>query len=190
MLRKRLKLPTDARALLPAGRLVPVKGYVHLIDALSLLPPTIAGRPLHLVLLENGALGPRLTAQAGLNKRIIWANWQSDPAPYYQLADLVVFPSLEKETLGNVTLKARAWSKPLVISRFCGAREITQHGEDAWCVPCANGSAMARGIEHVLHDPSLRAVMIVQGRRWVRKEFSRKVIMDRYLALYRELTGR
>jgi len=193
MLRNRLRIPTDAWVLLTAGRFVPVKGHVHLLDALSLLPAAIGERPLHLVLLGDGILGPKLMAQAeqaGLNKRIVWAGWQSDPAPYYQLADLVVFPSHKEETLGNVILEAWAWSRPLVTSRFRGAREIAHHGEDAWCVPCAHGPALAQGIEQVLRDPRLRAAMVAQGQRRVGKEFGRKVIMDKYLALYRELTGR
>jgi len=193
MLRNALEIPTDAWVLLTAGRFVPVKGHVHLLEALSRLPVTIAERPLYLVLLGDGVLGPKLMAQAGqtgLNKRIVWAGWQSDPTPYYQLADLVVFPSHEEETLGNVILEAWAWSRPLVTSRFRGAREIVHHGEDAWCVPCAHGPALAQGIEQVLRDPRLRAAMVARGQRRVRKEFGRRVIMDRYLALYRELTGR
>jgi len=193
MLRKALDIPMDAWVLLTAGRLVPVKGHVHLLEALSLLSAEIGGRPLYLVLLGDGVLGPGLmaqAAQAGLNRRILWAGWQPDPAPYYQLADLVVFPSHEEETLGNVILEAWAWSKPLVTSRFRGAREIAHHGEDAWCVPCADGPALARGIEQVLQDPRLRAAMVAQGQRRVRKAFGRRVIMDRYLELYRELAGR
>jgi len=192
MLRKALDIPMDAWVLLTAGRLVPVKGHVHLLEALSLLPAEIGGRPLYLVLLGDGVLGSGLmtqAAQAGLNRRILWAGWQPDPAPYYQLADLVVFPSHEEETLGNVILEAWAWSKPLVTSRFRGAREIAHHGEDAWCVPCADGLALARGIEQVLQDPRLRAAMVAQGQRRVRKAFGRRVIMDRYLELYRELAG-
>lgn len=192
MLRKALRIPMDAWVLLTAGRLVPVKGHVHLLEALSLLPTEIGGRPLHLVLLGSGVLGPKLMAQAeqaGLKKRVLWAGWQSDPALYYQLADLVVFPSHDQETLGNVILEAWAWSKPLVTSRFRGAREIAHHGEDAWCVPCANGPALAQGIEHVLQDPPLRAVMVAQGQRQTREVFGRRVIMDRYLKLYRELAG-
>jgi len=78
----------------------------------------------------------------------------------------------------------------LVTSRFRGAREIAHHGEDAWCVPCADGPALTRGIEHMLHDPQLRAAMVAQGQKRVREAFSRRVIVDRYLELYRALAGR
>jgi L-malate glycosyltransferase len=189
-LRAQLRIPTDAWVLVTAGRFVPVKGHAHLLEALSLLPAEIAGRPLRLVLLGDGALGPQLreqVAHAGTSERIVWAGWQTDPGPYFQLADLVVFPSLDQETLGNVILEAWTWAKPLVTSRFRGAREIARHGEDAWCVPCGDGPALARGIAEVLGDPELAAAMVERGRERVHSEFGRGAIMDRYLDLYREL---
>jgi hypothetical protein len=193
ILRDALNIPPSAWVLLTAGRFVPVKGHTHLLEALSLLPPEIQGRPLRLVLLGDGVLGARLreqAEQAGVAERIVWAGWQVDPGPYFQLADLVVFPSLDEETLGNVILEAWSWSKPLVTGRFRGAREIAGHGEDAWCVPCGDSLALARGIEQVLGDPALAAAMIEAGRERVRSEFSRGRIMDLYLELYRELAAR
>jgi glycosyltransferase involved in cell wall biosynthesis len=189
-LREQLCIPSDALVLMTAGRFVPVKGHVHLLEALSLLPAEIAGRPLRLVLLGDGVLGPRLRQQgeqAGLADRIVWAGWQKDPGPFFQLADLIVFPSLDEETLGNVILEAWSWTKPLVTSRFRGAREIARHGEDAWCVPCADGPALAKGIVEVLRDPAVAAAMTDRGEARVKAEFGCRPIMDKYLELYREL---
>jgi glycosyltransferase involved in cell wall biosynthesis len=189
-LRDELRIPAEARVLMTAGRFVPVKGHRHLVQALSLLPSEIAGRPLRLVLLGDGALGPRLreqAAQAGVGDRIHWAGWQTDPGPFFQLADLVVFPSLDEETLGNVILEAWSWSRPLVTSNFRGAREITCHGEDAWCVPCGDAAELARGIEEMLRNPALAAAMVARGQKRVQSEFGREPVMDRYLELYGNL---
>jgi glycosyltransferase involved in cell wall biosynthesis len=191
-LRDELGIPAEAWVLVTAGRFVPVKGHVHLLEALSLLPAEIAGRPLRLVLLGDGVLGPQLRDQAeraGVSRRVVWAGWQTDPGPYFQLADLVVFPSLDQETLGNVILEAWAWSRPLVTSRFRGAREIARHGEDSWCVACGDGPALARGIEEVLRDPELATGMVERGRERVQSEFGRGAIVDRYLELYGRLNG-
>lgn len=189
-LRDELGIPAEARVLMTAGRFVPVKGHAHLLDALSRLPPEIGGRPLRLVLLGDGVLATQLreqARQAGVADRIVWAGWQTSPGAYFQLADLVVFPSLDEETLGNVILDAWAWAKPLVTSSFRGAREITRHGEDAWRVPCGDGPALAGGIEAVLRDPKLSAALVERGRERVGSEFGRGPIMDRYLELYRNL---
>lgn len=192
-LRDELGTPAGAWLLMTAGRFVPVKGHAHLLKAMSLLPREIAGRPLCLVLLGDGVLGPKLeeqAEQAGIGDRIHWAGWQTDPGPWFQLADLVVFPSLDEETLGNVILEAWAWSRPLVTSNFRGAREIARHGEDAWCVPCGDAAELARGIEELLRDPALAAAMVARGQERVQAEFGREPIMDRYLELYRELANK
>jgi L-malate glycosyltransferase len=191
-LRAELGLPADAWVLMTPGRFVPVKGHRYLLEALARAPREIAGRPLHLLLLGEGTLEERLRSQVrenGTGARVIWAGWRTDPAPFYQLADLIVFPSLEEETLGNVILEAWAWSKPLVTSLFRGAREIARPGEDAWCVPCADARALAEGIEAMLRDPALGAEMAARGHRRVEMEFGREAIMGQYLELYRRLAG-
>jgi glycosyltransferase involved in cell wall biosynthesis len=191
-LRSGLRLPDDAWVLVTAGRFVPVKGLACLIDALARLPAEIAGRPLRLVLLGDGPLGPELRHQAdsaGIGGRIVWAGWRTDPGPFFHLADLVVFPSLEEETLGNVILESWAWSRPLVTTLFRGAREIARHGEDAWCVPCGDARALGRGIETLLRDRALADELAGRGHARVQADFSRDAVMARYLDLYRRLTG-
>ncbi|NEX19378.1 glycosyltransferase [Thiorhodococcus mannitoliphagus] len=185
-------IPEDAWVLLTLGRFVAVKGQAYLIEALSRLPERIADRPLRLVMVGDGPLGPKLQAQAeqlGQSHRILWAGWQPDPAPYLQMADLVVFPSLDAETLGNVILEAWAWGKPLVTARFRGARELARHGEDAFCVSCEDAIGLASGIRQTLSDPALMVSMVSRGRERVEREFGRQAIMDRYLELYRCLAG-
>ncbi|MBK1717379.1 glycosyltransferase [Thiocystis violacea] len=185
-------IPEDAWVLTTLGRFVPVKGQRYLIEAMARLPETIAGRPLRLLMVGDGPLGSQLRSQAeslGQDGRILWAGWQRDPAPYLQMADLVVFPSLDAETLGNVILEAWAWGKPLVTASFRGARELVRHGEDAWSVPCEDATALARGIRLTLSDDGLMAALVERGRERVELEFGRRAIMDRYLELYRALAG-
>jgi glycosyltransferase involved in cell wall biosynthesis len=191
-LRAELGLRDDAWVLMAPGRFVPVKGHRYLLDAIARLPREIAGRPIHLLLLGEGPLEVHLREQAlavGIADRVVWAGWRTDPGPFYQLADLIVFPSLEEEALGNVILEAWSWSRPLVTSRFRGAREIARDQEDTWCVPCADGVGLARGIEEVLGDPELRSALAERGRRRVEAEFAPGPIIDRYLELYCLLAG-
>jgi glycosyltransferase involved in cell wall biosynthesis len=185
-------IPEDAWVLLALGRMVPFKNHKDAIGALARLPREIAGRPLRLVLVGDGPLRPRLEAQAREQDqwgRIVWAGWQRSPEPYLQMADLVVFPSHDNETLGNVILEAWAWGKPLVTTRFRGARELTRHGEDAWTVPCEDPAALAEGIRRVLADPVLMSDLARAGEARVAGEFSRDAITAQYLALYRTLAG-
>ena len=189
-LRATLALPRDALVLLAPGRFVPVKGHADLLEAMAILPREIGGRPLRLILLGDGPLRPELERQAsrlGIADRLVWPGWQTDPGPFFRLADQVVFPSLEEETLGNVILEAWAWGRPLLTSLFRGAREIARHGEDAWCVPCRDPRALAAGIRTLIEDPLLAAAMVEHGGRRVQAEFGRDAIVSQYLDLYRTL---
>ena len=105
-----------------------------------------------------------------------------------ELADLIVFPSHEEETLGNVILEAWAWGKPLLTTNFRGAREIARDHCDAWCVPCADPTALAAGIRGLLRDDPGRAEIAAGGSRRIDREFSKDVILDQYQTLYQRLT--
>ncbi|MEF3168277.1 MAG: glycosyltransferase [Deltaproteobacteria bacterium] len=189
-IRPSLGIPEDAVVLMTAGRFIEVKGHAGLLEAFSLIPQRIEGRRPWLLILGDGPLGPSLKAQAralGIDDRTVWAGWQTEPEPFFHAADLVVFPSHEQETFGNVILEAWAAGKPLVTTCFRGAREITRHGEDAWQVPCRDPKALARGIVKVLEDPTLAARIANRGSEKVREEFSREAIVRQYVKLYERL---
>ena len=189
-LRHELGLQADEQVLLCAGRLVKVKGHPYLLEALARLPAELSGRRWRLLMLGDGPLRAALQQQAealGIAQRILWLGWRPEPAPYLQLADLIVFPSLEIETLGNVILEAWAWRRPLVTTAFRGAREIVRHGEDAIRVPCEDAPALAAGIQQLLQDPALARALVEQGRRRVEQSFSPDSIMGQYQTLYRDL---
>lgn len=189
-LRDALGVGAEPWLLLALGRLVTFKGHAVLLDALARLPQEIDGRPWRLLLLGEGPLRAKLTRQAdalGIGERIIWTGWQPDPTPYLQLCDLVVFPSLDTETFGNVILDAWVWDRPLVTTAFRGAREVARHGEDAYVVPCGDAAALARGIEATLGDAALCRALTQRGAERVAREFGVAPIMAQYLDLYRRL---
>lgn len=188
-LRQQLDLG-EGWVLLALGRLVPVKGHQVLLRALARLPREINARPWSLLILGDGPLRETLqhqARQAGLDGRLRWCGWQPDPGPYLQLADLVVFPSLEEETLGNVILEAWAWQRPLVSAQFRGARELIHPGEDAVTVPCADAPALAVAIEQTLSEAELRRALVEQGARRVATAFGQATIMEQYRELYQWL---
>lgn len=189
---KRTFRTQDSYVLMCLGRLVPVKGICYLIEAISQLPKTINGRPVLLIVLGKGELEQRLrqlAEQLEINDRIRWAGWQTEPGPFYQLADVVVFPSLEQETLGNIILESWSHSRPILCSQFPGAIELTRHGQDAWQVPCRDSRALAQGIQNLLQDDDLRNNLAKNGHNRALTEFNRERIVHAYLELYRGLVG-
>ncbi|MGD8313084.1 MAG: glycosyltransferase [Gammaproteobacteria bacterium] len=186
-------IPEAAWVMMTPGRLVPVKGQQYLLQAMSLLPRELAGRPLWLMILGDGPLGGALRAQAqalGLAERVVWAGWQPDPAPFFRLADGIVFPSLDRETFGNVILEAWGFGKPLATTAFRGAREIVRQGADALVSPCGDPAALAASIRRLCEDAGLAGALVAGGRQRLVRDFSREVIMPQYIELYQRLVSR
>jgi glycosyltransferase involved in cell wall biosynthesis len=191
-LRQQLTLQHEDLLLLTPGRFVPVKGQRVLLDALARLPASMGGRRLRLAMLGDGPLLPALRRQAessGIGERIIWAGWQHDIAPWYALADIIVFPSRESETLGNVVLEAWAYQRPLITTLFRGAREITTHGEDAFCVRCDDAGALADALRLVITDNTLQRQLVKGGSATLQRNFGEPMVMSQYQQLYRQLTA-
>jgi len=183
-------LPEEAWVLLTPGRLIPVKGQSTLLRALGMLPTELAGRPLWLLVLGDGPLAGALRAEAhslGIAGRVVWAGWQSDPAPFYRMADRVVFPSRDAETFGNVILEAWGFGRPLASTAFRGAREILRPGEDALMSPCDDPQGLAASIRRLCEEPELAESLAGQGRRRLEREFSRAAVMRQYTDLYSRL---
>ena len=186
-------IPEDAWVLMTPGRLVQVKGQRYLLEALSRLPWDIAGRPLRLLVLGDGPLEGELKQLASslqIEDRVIWAGWQSEPAPFYRLADMIVFPSLEQETFGNVILEAWAFGKPLICTGFRGAREILHPEEDGLMTPCAESVPLAEAIRRLSLDEALMHSMVEAGRQRLVRDFAKQPIMAQYIELYTHLIDR
>lgn len=189
-LRARHDIGADDLLLLHAGRMVAVKDHATLLTAFARLPAEIGGRRVRLALLGDGPLRARLETEAaalGIAPRLIWAGWQHDPRPWFHACDLMVFPSREEETLGNVLLEAWSHRKAIVSTAFRGARELAHHREDAWIVPCGDAPALARGIEAVLGSTTLTRELIAGGAARIAAEFSQDTILARYRELYARL---
>ena len=189
-LRQALAVQPEDWLMVTAGRLIDVKGHATLIEALRLLPAELDGKRLRLILLGDGPLREALekqVAEAGLTSRVHFAGWQQDPAQWFHLSDMVVFPSRDRETLGNVILEAWAYGKPLACTAFRGAREIARHGADALVSPCDEAAPLAAHMRQIIEDAALQRQLVEHGLTRIAHDFSEAVIIDQYRALYAQL---
>jgi glycosyltransferase involved in cell wall biosynthesis len=188
-LRGQLGLPEDAWVVLAVGRHTPKKGFDLLLAALAQMPERIAGRPVYAVLVGDGPQRPALqlqAAQLGLDRRLRWTGWQTEPGPYYALADLFVCPS-RHEPLGNVILESWSHATPVLSSANEGALELIEDGIDGLLVPCGEAAPMAQAITDLLRDDALRATLARAGHAKVNARFSAPAIIAAYIELYRQL---
>jgi len=175
------------RILLGGGRLCLNKGWGDLRRAFAQLPASIQDAPLHLLMVGDGPLRKELEAlasQLGIASRVHWAGWKTDPAPYYQLADVFVCASVH-EPLGNVILEAWANRALLVSTRAQGPLELMTDDVNGLLAPLAD----PRGLAEVLHaalslDSAHTSRLIEAGHAEVDRHYSEAAIVSAYTALY------
>jgi rhamnosyl/mannosyltransferase len=69
-----------------------------------------------------------------------------------------------------------------------GVSFVSRHEETGLTVEPRDPAALARAVNELLADPERRARMGEAGRRRVEQEFDKRVMAERILALYRELS--
>lgn len=182
-------VPTDALLVLVVGRLHPVKGLDDLLAAFARLADTLHGRPLMLAIVGDGPLRAALTeqsAQLGLAGRVIYAGWARDPAPWYDMADLVVVPSRE-ETLGNVILEAWAHQRAVLSTTTPGGCELIDDGDNGVLTPIGDIEQLSAKLTELLLDDAARVQLATSGSNTLRARFSESTIVTGYQDLYRTL---
>lgn len=191
-LRAQWSIPQEAQVVLGLGRLHPNKGFDVLLAAFARLPPELKGRPLWLAMVGEGPERGRLLAiarQLGVAERVVWAGWQHDPAPWYQMAELFVCPS-RHEPLGNVILEAWANGVTVVSTAAQGPQELIEPGVNGLLSPVDDVDALAESILSVLRlDEKQRAALVAAGKDKLERDFSETAIVGAYQALYRQLLG-
>jgi len=188
----------------------PFKGYHHLLMAAHLINRHLdEGRPVFLAigeLFDQAYVDylMRLTRQYELDN-FYFLGWQQNPFPYYQLADIVVLPTVERERLdiGDVVIDVRSGEglprtvleamylgKPVVATRVAGTSEQILDGETGLLVPPSDSEALAGAIIRLLEAPvSVRKEMGQRATIRVREQFTTEKMVHETVALYQELVG-
>jgi glycosyltransferase involved in cell wall biosynthesis len=138
--------PTNGPHLVAAGRLVNVKGFDVLLDALKLVRETI---PVQLTILGEGPLESDLKARStrlGLSDAVRFAGFQANPYAFYKHADLFVLSS-RYEGMPSAILEALSLGTP-VVATDCpgGVREIIAGSNMGLMVPSSNPRLLAEAI--------------------------------------------
>ena len=137
-LRQHLRLPSDARLLVYAGRFTPEKRLTVLIDAVRKL-----GRPYHLVLIGGGDRLPQYP-------QISFINFRRDQRALARLlasCDVLVHPG-DCETFGLIVLEAMACGLPVVATTGGGVAELVDDSTGVLVAP-NSVSSLSAGIEHI-----------------------------------------
>lgn len=138
--------------ILTVGSLKEQKNHSLLLRAFAQLPCPDA----RLMLVGQGKEEARLHALAadlGIEEKLIFSGFHTDPSAFYETADLFVLSS-DYEGFGNVIVEALSCGLP-VVSTDCpsGPAEILENGRFGRLTPIGDAEALARVMAEALEAP-------------------------------------
>ncbi len=168
------------------GRASYEKGLSYLLEAVSLLKI-----PFRLYLVTGG---PEMHAVSQKIKELKLEDRVTVPGilsyeetrKYYNLADVVVVPSVWLESFCLVGLEAMANAKPVVAYRTGGISDWLEDGKTGLLAGCGNVPELAEKIEALLLDKTRAAEYGRNGYNRVREFYSREVYLPRLIDIYKE----
>ena len=171
--------------LLSVGRAVEKKGFDVLLEALALLPRTLAWQLTHI---GGGELRATLQAKAdqlGIGDRITWrgSKTQIEVLNAYRRADLFVLASRiadngDRDGLPNVLMEAQSQGLACISTNVSGVPELIHDGETGCLVPPGDAAALALALETLIRDPVRRETLGRAGAKRVHSVFVHEGAID------------
>jgi len=182
--------PTSDPIVIMASRLLWEKGVAEFVEAARLLKHKgiscrfwLAGEP------DIG--NPRSISEDQLSAWreegvVEFLGHRSDMPDLMRQATIAVLPSYS-EGMPRFLLEAASAGLPLVASHILGCQMVVREGVNGYLIPPQDAVALAKALEYLLQDESLRSRFGEASRRIALEEFNEEKVIGDYLALYRHL---
>ncbi len=174
--------PTDRVVLFLGGldRAHYFKGVEVLLKASSSLYSQLTTHNYKLVIAGEGDLRPlyqQLAHNLGIAEHVIFTGYvpEQEKPTYFNLADIVVLPSIDRtEAFGVVLLEAMACGKPVIASNLPGVRSVVKHQETGLLVTPGSVESLAASLTTLLQDSALRGTMGEVARKRVEELYTQE----------------
>lgn len=131
-----------------------------------------------------------LARERGLNGWVTFTGFREDVPDLLSAMDCFVLASTRTEGVPQSLLQAMAARVPVVASAVGGIPEVIEDGATGLLVPPGDPKVLAAAVGTVLKDSESARRRAETGRALVSARFSRDRVMERLVALYRELLAR
>jgi len=176
---------TKGISIVSVGRLSPSKGYEYLIKAMRHIVRVNPYANLSII----GSASPSkekyvnylkgLVHRYSLNYHVKFIGYRFDIDKILSKANLLVMPSVVKESFGRVIIEAFAIGTPVVAARIGAVLEIIEDKRNGFLVNPRDVDDLSKTILSVLKNPSMVERVVANARKKVEKYYSLdKCLMD------------
>jgi len=189
--RKKLGLEENHFVIGKIGRLFKLKGHADLVKAFAKILPQVPNA--RLLFVGDGALRGEIENQIralGLDGKVVFTGLipPGDVARYVGIMDCVAHLSY-REALSRALPQALAAGKPIIAYDFDGADEICHENETGFIVRTGDADAAAEKLLLLARSPGLRSKFGLNGKNFVRENFSIEKMVDDQYTVYRKLAA-
>jgi len=172
------------------------KGINFLISSFKVLDHAIdpaAAYRIKLLIVGQGNLKNRYqsqVAEAGLQEKIIFADSVSDLdlPKYYNLADAIVLPSIDRsEAFGITLIEAMACAKPVVAANLPGVRSVVENGVNGFIFEIKQEGDLANRVNKLFSDKTLNEKMGQAGRQKAERFYNWDILIKKLENIYKEV---
>jgi glycosyltransferase involved in cell wall biosynthesis len=174
-----------------------VVGWVGRMTGIKRVPDVLAafkrllelGVDAQLVLVGDGperAALERRARELRIQQRTLFAGYQRDIGPYYDLFDALLLPSANEGT-PVVAIESLAAEIPVVATRVGGVPDVVRDGVDGFLTEVGDIDALGGYLADLANDPELRARMGAAARERAIPRYRVSRLVDDIDELYREL---
>jgi glycosyltransferase involved in cell wall biosynthesis len=175
------------------GRLAPWKGQHVFLDAFARAFPdnSVRARIVGSAIFGEKFYEDRLHTQAetlGIADRVDFVGFTPEVEAELRRLDLLVHASVTADPLATVVLEGMAAGLPVISADDGGHAEHVENGREGLLFAPGDADALADALRRAASDRDLRVTMSEAGRQKAR-EFAPGPVVERMLALYRDVAG-
>jgi glycosyltransferase involved in cell wall biosynthesis len=129
-----------------------------------------------------------VSGRLGLGSRLGFTGFCEDTPAALRALDVVVHASTSPEPFGMVIAEAMACGRAVVACRAGGAKEVFTEEQDGLGHEAGDAGDLARQMERLVLDASLRRQLGERGRASIQRKFPMVRLGQSVVKLYEELT--
>jgi glycosyltransferase involved in cell wall biosynthesis len=180
----------DKLLIVSVGRIEPLKGQIHLVDACGRIGESL---PEFRLLFVGDTVDPAyrreceaMASTLGIAGQVVFAGEHDDIAGILGCADIFVLPSLY-EAFPRAVIEAMGAGLPVIVTDAGGCPEAVEEGLSGFVVPAGNPEALGSRILQLGKDRELRQRMGARGRQRAKTLFDIRENARKTERLYNEI---